>query len=87
MGAPGAPSQNVNWNALIGLYSTMSSSVATQSASLGSSSNISTGVSMSALFSLQLAMNNLSMFGQTLTNVIQGVQEVAMGIARNAKGS
>jgi hypothetical protein len=39
------------------------------------------------LFQLQMNMNQLSMFGQTVTNVIQGVQEVAMGVARNAKGA
>jgi hypothetical protein len=42
---------------------------------------------MSKLFKLQMAMNVLSMFGQITTNVMQGVQDVAMSISRNTKGS
>lgn len=44
------------------------------------------GQQMGALFKLQLAMNQLSMFGTTLTNLIEGQQQIAMGITRNVKG-
>lgn len=76
----------INWSNLLTEYGSYSQYVSSMTSSIGGT-NVSTGVSMQNLFQLQLAMNNLSMFGQTLTNVIQGIQEVAMGIARNAKGS
>jgi len=66
------------YNAMSGTISTMMSAIGNQTAG---------GVQMQMLFQLQMLMNQLSMFGQTVTNVIQGIQEVAMGVARNAKGS
>ena len=45
------------------------------------------GVQMQQLFRLQQQMNVLNMFGQTQTNVIQGVQDIAESVARNTKGS
>lgn len=82
----GGDNTKIDWQNLINAYGTYSSYVSSLTSSIGGT-NLSTGVSMQSLFQLQLAMNNLSMFGQTLTNVMQGVQEVAMGISRNAKGS
>ena len=79
-------SGQIKWSAMISAYGRMSGHVSSMASMIGNTS-AQTGVSMSQLFQLQLLMNNLSMFGQTLTNVMQGVQEVAMGIARNAKGS
>lgn len=76
----------INWNNLLKTYGNYSSYVSSLTSQIGQT-NLSTGVSMQSLFQLQLAMNNLSMFGTTLTNVIQGVQDVAMSVARNAKGS
>lgn len=76
----------IDWNNMLTEYGSYSLYVSSMTSNIGGT-NVSTGVSMQNLFQLQLAMNNLSMFGQTLTNVIQGIQEVAMGIARNAKGS
>lgn len=78
--------QGIDWSGLLNKYTSYSNYVSSLTSGIGQT-NLSTGVSMQSLFQLQLAMNNLSMFGQTLTNVIQGVQEVAMNISRNAKGS
>ena len=77
---------NIGTSNLITAYDKMTTEVSAMSSTIGASS-ATAGVSMSNLFQLQLKMNNLSMFGTTLTNVIQGIQEVAMGVARNAKGS
>jgi hypothetical protein len=76
---------NINFNNLIHAYEAMSSKVAGMTTSIGQQS--SSGVQMTKLFQLQMAMNNLSMFGQSLTNVIQGIQDIAMSITRNVKGS
>ncbi len=78
-------SSSINYNNLINLYNEMSSQVSSMSTKIGQST--SSGVQMGQLFKLQLAMNQLSMFGQALTNVIQGIQDVAMAVTRNTKGS
>jgi hypothetical protein len=44
-------------------------------------------IQMAEMFQLQMAMNELSMFGETITNVIQGIQQIAQSIARNTAGS
>jgi len=76
----------IAWDSMIKQYTAQSNQVSSMTSGIGNTS-VSKGVSMQSLFQLQLAMNNLSMFGTTLTNVMQGVQDIAMGIARNAKGS
>lgn len=74
----------INYNSLINLYNTMQQNVSAQSNQIGQAT--SSGVQMAQLFKLQLAMNQLSMFGQALTNVIQGIQDTAMAVTRNTKG-
>lgn len=76
---------NLDINSLINAYNSMSSQVSAMTTSIGNTT--SSGVQMQKLFQLQLAMNNLSMFGQSLTNVIEGIQDVAMAVTRNVKGS
>lgn len=76
---------DISYSNLISAYEVMSNSVNAATTSIGKSTVA--GVQMKALFNLQLKMNVLSMFGQTLTNVFQGIQDIAMAIARNTKGS
>jgi hypothetical protein len=78
-------SGNIDFNNLIDSYQKYSSNVEAMTTSI--SNTTSGGVQMSKLFKLQMAMNVLSMFGQITTNVMQGVQDVAMSISRNTKGS
>ncbi|MDR3624769.1 MAG: hypothetical protein P4L16_06495 [Chlamydiales bacterium] len=75
---------DIDYKSLINSYQTMSSDVNAQTIAIGKMS--ASSVQMSALFQLQMKMNTLAMFGQTLTNVIQGVQDIAMAVARNTKG-
>ena len=86
LGGGSSKNDGIAWDSMIRQYTAQSNQVSSMTSNIGGT-KVSTGVSMQSLFQLQLAMNNLSMFGTTLTNVMQGVQDIAMGIARNAKGS
>jgi hypothetical protein len=76
---------SIDYNRMMSAYNRMTDQINSMMKSIGGYS--AGGVQMQKLFELQMNMNQLSMFGQTVTNVIQGVQEVAMGVARNAKGA
>lgn len=75
----------INYQNMMSAYNRMTDQINKMMTSIGKQT--AGGVQMQMLFQLQMNMNQLSMFGQTVTNVIQGVQEVAMGVARNAKGA
>lgn len=75
----------IDFNKLIGKYSDMTRTVDAAVSSIGGVS--AANVQMTKLFTLQMSMNVLSMFGTTLTSVIQGIQDIAMSIARNTKGT
>ena len=76
---------SIDFNKLLGKYGDMTKNVDAAVTSIGGTS--AANVQMQKLFKLQMAMNVLSMFGTTLTSVIQGIQDIAMSIARNTKGS
>lgn len=80
-----AGSGSINYENMMSAYNRMTDQINSMMTSIGKQT--AGGVQMKMLFQLQMNMNQLSMFGQTVTNVIQGVQEVAMGVARNAKGA
>lgn len=73
-----------NWNSMLNTYSSFQTEVQTAMKKIGAGSG--GGVQMSALFNLQMQMNILSMFGSTLTNLMSGVQSIAMAITHNLKG-
>lgn len=71
--------------AMINAYNRFAGSVKQMMVSIGGQT--AAGVQMQQLFQLQMSMNQLTMFGQSVTQVIQGVQEVAVASARNSKGA
>lgn len=44
-------------------------------------------VNMATMFTLQMNMNQFSMFSETLSNVMAGVNAVGMTVSRNVKTS
>lgn len=76
---------DIGYNQLLNEYQKMSENVDAQTQNTGDQQ--AGEVQMNKLFKLQEQENVLSTFGQTETNVVQGVQDIAEDVARNTKGS
>ena len=74
----------LNFSGMINSYNTYSEGVTKLISSIGAQT--AGAVNMGMLFQLQLVMNLLSMYGQTVTNLIAGVGQVGTSIAKNASG-
>jgi hypothetical protein len=84
-GAAATAGGGINYQTLIQEYQAMTQRVDQQMQQIGNQPADS--IQMAEMFQLQMAMNELSMFGETITNVIQGIQQIAQSIARNTAGS
>lgn len=78
-------SGTINYQPLFNAYNSMANQVNQMMESLGNQTAGS--VNMEDMFQLQAAMNLMSAFGSTVTNVMSGVQNVSMSISHNTKGS
>ncbi|MBJ7449246.1 MAG: DUF5407 family protein [Parachlamydiales bacterium] len=74
-----------NWGKLLNKFNEYASSVDAYISSIGNMP--ASQVNMGTMFQLQMDMNQLSMFAETFSNVMAGVNAIGMTVSRNVKTS